>query len=139
MRVAAGSRVVEVGGRTVVADDDRVDPAVVVEVADGQAAAQPGHLERRAGAGADVAQPAVRAAQHELRRHRVGNLGADIGDVAVDRQEVEPAVGVGVEEGDAEAQAEPAGGVQADRGRPVGEQAAAEVLVDTSSTRRRSW
>ena len=60
----------------------------------------------------------------------VGDLRPFVGDVTVGGQEVEPAVVVGVEEGDAEAQAVSAGRVQADRGRAVGEEARAEVLVE---------
>ena len=61
--------------RLILRQDDGVDPAVVVEVADGQAAAQVERLERRPGSGRRVGQPAARPADEQLDRHLPGEGG----------------------------------------------------------------
>ena len=64
--------VVEVGQGLVLRDDHQVDPAVVVEVARGQPAADPRDAPGRPGAVADVDRTGPpSAAGQELRRHRV--------------------------------------------------------------------
>src|SRR5439155_12369522 len=77
----------------------------------------------------DVGQPAPLAADQQLRGHCVGNVRAVVADVPVGRYQVEPSVVVGVQEGDPEAQEVAAGRGQADPGRPVGEEAGAEVVI----------
>ena len=68
-----------------------------------------------------------------------GNRGRPSRTCPLARDQVEPAVVVGVEEGDAEAEQRPARRRQADRRRVVGEESAAQVAVEASSTRRSSW
>ena len=76
-----------------------------------------------------VRRPSV-PPEEQLRGHRVGRLGPEVVDVAVGLDQVEPAVVVGVEEGDPEAEAGAGGGEQAEGAGPVVEDALAEVLVE---------
>ena len=112
----------------VLRDHHRVEPAVVVQVADGQPAAHVGPLERRAGAGRDVGQRPARASEQELRRHRIGEERPMVAEVPVGRHQIEPAVVVGVEESRAETEAVAAGGRQAGGGGMVGEEPLPEVV-----------
>ena len=74
--MAGGPLVVEIGQWLSFADDEQVDPPVVVEVAVGQAATAAKHLPRRAGCGDDVMQAAIlvtqQAAARAWRRERAG-------------------------------------------------------------------
>ena len=125
--VAAGGPVAEEDRRLILADDDGVDQAVVIEISRGEAAAQVERLERSPRAGeASVSRPAGRA-HEQLDRHLPGKRRPVVADVAVGRDQVEPAVVVCVEERDAEAQQVPAGRGQSDRGGLVGEDAPAQV------------
>ena len=117
----------EVGQRPVLGDDQRVAPAVVVEVADGQPPAQAGHLPGVARAVGGVDQLALRVAQPEPGGHGVGQSRPAVVDVAVGGDEVEPAVVVGVEERHAEPQQIPAGRGQPDLGGVVEVEALAGV------------
>ena len=65
--MAALRLVVEEDQRFVLRDQHGVDPAVVVQVADGQPAAQVRTGTAGPGLGRDVGQPAVGAADQELR------------------------------------------------------------------------
>ena len=69
-------------------------------------------------------------AEEELQRHRPGEARPVVEDVSVGRDQVEPAVVVGVEESDPEAEQRAAGHRQADRRGVVGEEAAAQVAVE---------
>ena len=131
--------IVQQGQRGVLRDEQHVDAAVVVEVADGQSAPQPGHLPGRPGAVGDVDELARTVAEEELRGHRVGDRGAVVVDVAVGLRQVEAAVVVGVERGQPEAEHEAGRRGEAGRGRPVAEQAARRGCDRAWSTRRRSW
>ena len=69
--------VVEVGQRRVLRDEQQVDAAVVVEVADGQAAADPRDASRAAPAARETSvKSALAVAQQELGGHGVGDLRA---------------------------------------------------------------
>ena len=83
--------------------DDEVEIAVVVEIADGKAASDPGDLQARAGALRDVAEARAEI-QQQLVLLAVGlaelrELVDVRKDVAVGEEEIELAVQVGVEEG----------------------------------------
>ena len=88
------------------------------------------HLERRARLPRDVRHPTPRIVQKELDWHLPGELRAAVVDVAVGRDQVEPAVVVGVEEADPEAEDIATGRRQADGGRLVAEEALAEVAEE---------
>ena len=71
-------------------------------------------------AGSETSTSLSRAvAEKELRGHLIGDRGAVVGDVAVGLNEVEPAVVVGVEGGQPEAEHEP-GRARPGRSRPIG-------------------
>ena len=96
--------VVEVTERALLGDDHDVSPAVVVKVADGEAA---GDARNRPGLSSrlcDVGQVTVLATHHELGRHLIRIVGPVVVDVTVGGGEVEAAVVVGIEEGDPETQ-----------------------------------
>ena len=78
----------------------------------------------------DVAEVARRDAEQELGRHLVRDRGAEVGDVPVGLDQVEPAVVVGVERGQAESEEPPGGGGQARGGRSVAEQPTTVVVVE---------
>ena len=130
-RPAAFGPVVEVGQGLVVRQDQHVLTAVVVEVAHGQAATHARHLPRarRRRSETSVRRPSEPPSE-KLRGHQVRVVGPEVVDVAVGRGQVEPAVVVGVEEGDAEAQQATAGDGQAARCGRVDEDAAAQVAVE---------
>ena len=65
--------VVQVNQRLVLIDHDRIEPPVVVEVADRQAPAEVQRSERLASPVRNVGQVAARTADHELQRHRPRN------------------------------------------------------------------
>ena len=125
--------VVEVGQRLVLRErSTQVEPAVVVEVADGQPAAERGATCQgaRPAAETSTSRPVGRRRPGAGAGIAYGNDRAVVVDVAVGGRQVEPAVVVDVEEGDAEAQQVPARRGQADGGGLVGEDAAAEVVVE---------
>ncbi len=107
--------VVQIDQRLVLGQDDRVDPAVVVEVARGQAPTQMerARTDRRRGP-TRRSDASVRSARQQLDGHLPGEGGPVVADMAVGGDQVEPAVVVGVEEGDAEAQQRTRGRGQAD-------------------------
>ena len=82
--------------------DDDVEIAVVVEIADGQAAADPRDLQARAGAIRHVAEPRAQVEQQlVLLAEGLAQLRVLVDvreDVAVGEEQIEPAVEVGVEE-----------------------------------------
>ncbi len=129
----------QVDERLILGLDDRVDPAVVVEVARGQASAQVEGAERVAGPGRHVRQASVRPARQQLNGHLPGEDGLVVADMAVGRDQVEPAVIIGIEEGDAEAQQLAGRRSQAHRRGVVREQAAGPGCGRAWSTRRNSW
>ena len=129
-RVTALGAVVEIGQRPVERRDHQVDPAVIVEVAGGEAPADPRDQPGRPGRGGPVDELAAGQTQQELRGHPVGEERAEVVNVPVGGRQVEPAVGVGVEEGDAEAESLAGRDGQAGRRGHVGEDAIAAVLVE---------
>ena len=102
----------------------------MIQVADGQSATEVQGEERGAGSLGAIDQPASGAAEQELERHHPGEPGPGVEDVPVGAEQVETAVIIGVEEGDAEAEQGTAGRRQADGRRVVGEGAAAQVAVE---------
>ncbi len=94
----------EVGHGLVLGENEQVGPAVVVEVAPGQAPADTLNLPGWARLVGDVGEMAPVVAEHQPGRHGVGGRGAEVVDVAVGGGQVEPAVVVGVEERDSKAQ-----------------------------------
>src|SRR5262249_44124428 len=114
--VTAPSPVVEEGQWSVLGDDQEVRRPVVVEVGQGEPAADSGGLPGGAGGRRDVGHSPTGEAAQELGRHCVRYARAVVVDVPVGRGEVELAIVVGVEEGDAETEKEPALGGQPDRG-----------------------
>ena len=63
-------------------DQEQVDPAVVVEVADGQATRHPRDAPGRPGPAGDVDEPPAADADQELRRHLPLDYLVDVGDTA---------------------------------------------------------
>ena len=120
----------KVGQGLVVRQDQHVQPTVIVEIADCQAAAHPRDRPGDTGPVGDIGQAAVDAADQELCGHLVRVIRPQVVHVAVGRGQVEPTVIVGVEEGDSEAQQPPAGNGQADGGRRVDEVASAQIAVE---------
>ena len=100
-----------------------VDVAVVVDVAEGGAAADFRQLECRAGAIGDVLEPAVAEIAEQLfplvQRERIVRVPERFNgrNRSVDRQDVEPAVVVEVEPGGPESGIREARGRQAPNGR----------------------
>ena len=137
--VAAAGLVVGVHQWGVEARHEEVEAAVVVEVADGQGPPEPLGAKRGAGAVADVRQAAVGPPEEQLKRHRIRRLGPEVVHVSVRLDQVEPAVVVGVQKGDPEAQAGARGGQQVEGGGPVSFRRCPDRGSDrASSTRYRS-
>ena len=94
--------------RAVVRRHQQIDVAVAIEVADGEAAADPRLREVGAGGGRDVAKRAVALIEEQVRRLRVADVAADVAhglvDVAVGDDEIERAVEIDVGEHAAEAE-----------------------------------
>ncbi len=132
--VARRLPVLEQGGGVVDVADHEVEVPVAVEVAHGQAAAR--LLDQEAGPGGIRHVPELPAFVEEelvLLPEGLVKLGeaADVGiDVAVGDEEVQPAVEVGVEEGDAPAHRLEAGRGQARGAAHVLEEPVAQVPVE---------
>ena len=82
----------EIGQRLVLGEDHRVDAAVVVEVAGGQAAADALDLPAAPGLVGDIDQPAVGPVFVEPAGHGVRIKRPVVVDMAVGDHDVEPAV-----------------------------------------------
>ncbi len=108
LRLPGGLIVAEEHRRAVVGGHQQVDVAVAVEVAAGEAAADPRLRESAAHRGRHVAERAVALIQKQLRRLRVADVAADVADgvvdVAVGDDEIERAVEIEVGEDAAEAE-----------------------------------
>ena len=96
-------------GRAVVGGDQDIQIAIAIEIAEGE---RPGPLWARE-SGADCAatsrNPALPCVQEQVRRLCIADVAADVAhgvvDVAVDHQQIQPAVEIRVEEEAAEAEA----------------------------------
>src|SRR5262249_935433 len=127
---APNGPVVEVREGTVLRNEQCVEPAVVVQVPDRQATADARDCERVAGLAGNIGQPAPGLADEKLHWHGVREPGAEVVDMAVGRQQVKPAVGVGIEHGNPESELRAARGGEAYRRRVVTEHAPAKVLEE---------
>ena len=96
--------VVEEDERRILRHRNQVDAAVVVEIARGQGAADPRDAPGGPRFGGDVDQAPMFPADQEQARHVEGEIGTIVDHVAVRLSQVEPAVVVGVEQDDAEAE-----------------------------------
>ena len=124
---AASGLVAQVNERLVLRLNNHVDPAVVVEVARGQASAEVQDLKRVARTGRDVRQAPVRPAGQQLDRHFPRENRRIIADMPIGGDQVEPAVVIGIEEGDTKPQQVACGRGQAHGGRAIREQVTAQV------------
>ncbi len=105
----------EQGGGAAEDGDDGVDPAVAIEVAHGDPPGQGGTGEPGPGRAAGVEQPTVPVPE-QGRVHGQGDAEAGpVEDVAVPLDQVEPAIGVEVGQGQAEADDRPGRPGQAER------------------------
>ena len=132
--VSGALAILEQRGRVVHVAHHEVGIAVVVEIAHGQAAAHPRHLETPSGARRDVAE-ASSFIEEELVPLTVRFLELRIvldvrEDVAVREEEVQTAVQVGVEEGGPPAHALERPGGQAGSHAHVLEPAAVEIAIE---------
>src|SRR5262249_30983410 len=81
--MATRGPVVDVSQGRVLGDDQQVEPAVVVEVADGKPSTDAGYPPRGPTRFGDVDQAAASEIGHELGRHRTGKDRAVVVDGAV--------------------------------------------------------
>ena len=128
-------------GRVVQVVDDDVDVAVVVEVGEGGAAAGLRRRDRRAELLADVGEASVaQVAIHDLALF-VAGFGLELADfridVAVDEEQIEPAVAVEIEKADAPAEP-PRVEAEAARERAILAQRPCRYSRTASTCRRRS-
>ena len=95
--------------RALVGGDQQVHDAIAVEIAVGQAARHFRRGEAAARLRGDIAKPALAVVQEQMRRLRVADVAVNLADgfvdVAVDRDQVEVAVQIDIEERAAEAEA----------------------------------
>ena len=137
--MVGGSLVVEVRERLPLGDDQHVEPAVVVEVADSQAASQTRDRPGVACSSGDVDEPSPIRAQKELGGHEVGDMRPQIVDVAVRCGQVELAVVVDVQEAGSKTEHIAACRGQPHRGSAVDELAASKVPVEGCRFPDKNW
>ena len=122
-------------GRTVVVRHQHVDVAVVVDVAERRPAADLGQGERGAGPAGEVLEaPSPEVAEQLvalMQRERIAGSRQTLDDlyVAVDHQQIQPAVVVEVGPCRAESRVRHAGRTEADHGAAVLEEPAARIRV----------
>ena len=76
--------VMQVHDRLILVDDDRIESPVVIEVSDGQPAAEVQLSERPARSIRYVGQTSARICGHELQAHHPGNLRPGVEDMRLD-------------------------------------------------------
>ncbi len=128
--MARRAPVVEVGERAVLRDEQEVDAAVVVQVAHGQAAADPRDLPGRPRAVAHVGQLPSLAAEEELGGHGVGDLWPEVVHVTIGDRDVKVPVVVNIHERGAKTEPIPRRNRQPDHRGVVGEDPASQVVVE---------
>ena len=127
--MAAEGPVVEEGQGPGLGDQQQVRSPVVVEVAHRQAPSHARGCPGLPGRLSDIDEPAVPATHHQRRGHVIRIIGAIVVDVAIGRGQVEPAVVVGIEQRDAEAEQEAPW-----RGQPDGGGLDGQILISRRLT-----